>query len=150
MLAEKPTYNVMKKTNNKSTGEKAKKSTSKKADYIVKEQNYTIGKRKCFMYKTTRIEVNNNEQESESLEQQMRRARSNKEPIKATARLTYNDRKDGVLPQHDIRQDRFEIAMMATDKIHATKAAQRMGMDFPETYNADGTMKTPTEPQGEA
>lgn len=91
--------------------------------------------------------------ESESLEEQMKRARSNKEPIKATARLTYNDRKDGVLPQHDIRQDRFEIAMMATDKIHATKAAQRMGADYPEKYNPDGTLKAAqqeTKPQGEA
>lgn len=70
--------------------------------------------------------------ESESLEQQMRRARDNKEPIKATAKITYNDRKDGVLPQHDIRTDRFMIAMMATDKIHATKAAERMAMDFPK------------------
>lgn len=91
--------------------------------------------------------------ESESLEQQMKRARSNKEPIKATARLTYNDRKDGVLPQHDIRQDRFEIAMMATDKIHATQAAKRMGADFPEKYNPDGTLKAATAketPKGEA
>ena len=61
----------------------------------------------------------------------MRRARSNKEPIKATAKITYNDRKDGVLPQHDIRTDRFEIAMRATDKIHATKAAKRQQEDFP-------------------
>lgn len=70
--------------------------------------------------------------ESESLEQQLRRAVSNKEPIKATAKVTYNDRKDGVLPQHDIRTDRFLVAMLATDKIHATKAAERHAIDFPE------------------
>lgn len=70
--------------------------------------------------------------EAESIEQEMRRARSNKEPIKATAKITYNDRKDGVLPQHDIRTDRFMIAMMATDKIHASKAAERQAMDFPK------------------
>lgn len=84
--------------------------------------------------------------ESESLEQQMRRARDNKEPIKATAKITYNDRKDGVLPQHDIRTDRFMIAMMATDRIHATKAAERQAMDFPIPKDENGN----PIPQGEA
>lgn len=82
--------------------------------------------------------------EAESIEQEMRRARSNKEPIKATAKITYNDRKDGVLPQHDIRTDRFMIAMMATDKIHASKAAERQAMDFPKDENGN------LLPQGEA
>lgn len=81
-------------------------------------------------YLVSRITVDNL-REDISIEEQMRKARSNKEPIKATAKITYNDRKDGVLPQHDIRTDRFEIAMMATDKIHATKAAERHEMDFP-------------------
>lgn len=61
----------------------------------------------------------------------MRKAIAGKEPIQATAKVTYNDRKDGVLPQHDIRTDRFEVAMLATDKIHASQAAARQAMDFP-------------------
>lgn len=69
--------------------------------------------------------------EGKSIEEQMRQALTNKEPIVATAKLTYNDRKDGVLPQHDIRTDRFELATLATDKIHATKAAERQAMDYP-------------------
>lgn len=64
-----------------------------------------------------------------SIEEQMRKAMSGNEPIQATAKVTYNDRKDGVLPQHDIRTDRFEVAMMATDRIHATQAAARRGAD---------------------
>lgn len=67
--------------------------------------------------------------EGESLEEFLRRAKNSKEPIQATAKITYNDRKDGVLPQHDIRTDRFEIAMMATDRIHASQAAARSALD---------------------
>lgn len=99
--------------------------------------------KKDFVYPIGRISTNFLT-EDESIEQQMRRARSNKEPIKATAKITYNDRKDGVLPQHDIRTDRFMIAMMATDKIHATKAAERQAIDFPK--DEDGNII----PQGEA
>lgn len=81
-------------------------------------------------YNTTQIEVVGVQREGESIEEMLRRALINKEPIKGQAKLTYNDRKDGVLPQHDIRTDRFEVAMLATDKIHATEAAKRQEMDY--------------------
>ena len=71
-------------------------------------------------------------QDGQSIEQFIRKARAGGEPIQATAKITYNDRKDGVLPQHDIRADRFEIALLATDKIHASEAAKRNSMDFGE------------------
>lgn len=80
----------------------------------------------------TQIETRGIAREAKSIEEEMRAAVNGKEPIKATAKVTYNERKDGVLPQHDIRTDRFEMAMLATDKIHATKAAERHKMDFPE------------------
>lgn len=82
---------------------------------------------------------------ADSIEQEMRRARSNKEPIKATAKITYNDRKEGVLPQHDIRTDRFEIALMATDKIHASKYAERQSLDFPVVDENGEPIITPGE-----
>lgn len=75
-------------------------------------------------------------QEGQSIEQFIRKARAGGEPIQATAKITYNDRKDGVLPQHDIRSDRFEIALSATDKIHASEAAKRNSMDFGEMAKA--------------
>lgn len=81
--------------------------------------------------------------EALSIEEEMRKARSNKEPIKATAKITYNDRKDGVLPQHDIRTDRFEIAMLATDKIHASQAAKRQKEDFPVMVDENGNTIDP-------
>lgn len=82
----------------------------------------------------TKIETNV-VREGQSIEEMIRKALTAKEPIKGNAKLTYNDRKDGVLAQHDIRTDRFEIAMMATDKIHASQAAKRHEMDFPTDPN---------------
>lgn len=71
--------------------------------------------------------------EGQSMEEFLRKAMTGNEPIQATAKLTYNDRKDGVLPQHDIRTDRFDMAIMATDKLHATQAAARHMADFGPT-----------------
>lgn len=69
------------------------------------------------------------DKEGESLEEMLRKMVAGKEPIKATANLQYHDRKDGVLPEHDIRSDRFNYAMMAADKMHASTYAQRMQSD---------------------
>jgi len=71
--------------------------------------------------------------EGQSLEEFLRKAMKGTEPIQATAKVTYNDRKDGVLPQHDIRTDRFDMALMQTDKLHATQAAARHTADFGPT-----------------
>ena len=71
--------------------------------------------------------------QGQRLEEFLRKAMAGNEPIQATAKITYNDRKDGVLPQHDIRTDRFDLALMATDKVHATQAAARHTADFGPT-----------------
>lgn len=80
--------------------------------------------------KPSRINTRGILRQGQSLEEFLRKAMIGKEPIQATAKLTYNDRKDGVLPQHDVRTDRFDLAMMETDKIHASKAAMRKMQDF--------------------
>lgn len=36
----------------------------------------------------------------------------------------YTEKKDGVLPEHDIRTDRFEVAIEAIDKINQSMANQ--------------------------
>lgn len=76
------------------------------------------------------IKVHGITREGQSMEEFLRKAMQGNEPIEATAKLTYNDRKDGVLPQHDIRTDRFDLALQATDKLHATQAAARHRADF--------------------
>lgn len=36
----------------------------------------------------------------------------------------YTEKKDGVMPEYDIRTDRFEVAIEAIDKINKIKASQ--------------------------
>lgn len=38
--------------------------------------------------------------------------------------IIYTEKKDGVLPEYDIRTDRFEVAIDALDKINQSAAAQ--------------------------
>lgn len=85
--------------------------------------------KKGIIFPKSRIEVVQQYRECETIEEMLKRAIYNNEPIKATAKVTYNDRKDGVLPQHDIRQDRFEIARTQSDKVHASQYAKRMKQD---------------------
>lgn len=99
----------------------------------------------------SRFKVSGILREGQSLEEFLRKATQGQEPIEATAKLTYNDRKDGVLPQHDIRTDRFELAMMQTDKIHASQAAARQKQDFPEpAQEIVKAAQEGTKPAGEA
>ena len=88
--------------------------------------------------------------EGQSIEEQMRIALKSGEPINATARIEYSERAEGVLPQFDIRTDRFEYARMATDKVHATSYASRMAKDgFIQDNNGKWVKPTP-QPEGEA
>lgn len=62
----------------------------------------------------------------ESLEDKVRRIIDNKEPIEQISPIIYTERKDGVLPQYDIRTDRFEVAQNAMSRVAATRVAKRM------------------------
>lgn len=67
----------------------------------------------------------NNSYEGESLERKMERVMANNEPIDQTAPMIYTERKDGVHKECDIRTDRFDVALDATDKITMTNRAKR-------------------------
>ena len=101
-------------------------------------------------HKPTDIKTKGVLRDGQSLEEFLRKAMAGKEPIQATAKITYNDRKDGVLPQHDIRTDRWDLAMMQTDKIHASEAARRHGQDFPEPVEIAAAAVKGEHPVGEA
>lgn len=60
----------------------------------------------------------------ESIEEMIRRCTETNEPIEASAPMIYTDKDDGVLPQYDIRADRFDIALDAIDKYNASEAAK--------------------------
>ena len=54
---------------------------------------------------------------------------NNGEPISDGAPVIYTERKDGVLPEYNIRTDRMEIAVEGMDKVaksHTAKREERM------------------------
>lgn len=67
----------------------------------------------------------NDSYKGETIEQKINRIVNNKEPIKDGAPIIYTDRKNGVEPQYDIRTDRFEVAVEATDKAAKAQMARR-------------------------
>ena len=66
---------------------------------------------------------------------------SNNEPITDGAPLIYADREEGVAPAYDIRTDRFELAVEATDyvtKSHLAQREQRAAAKVVEMKKAEG------------
>lgn len=55
----------------------------------------------------------------------MERAMTTNEPIENTAPMTYTERKDGVHAEHDIRTDRWNVALDAIDKAQRSNMAMR-------------------------
>lgn len=61
----------------------------------------------------------------------------------------YTEKKDGVMPEYDIRTDRFEVALEAIDKINAStadKVAKSKGKTETEIEKDSGP-KEKTEPE---
>lgn len=63
--------------------------------------------------------------EGETIEQKVNRIVNNNEPITDGAPIIFTERKDGVLPEYDIRTDRWDIAITAMDKVNTDKIARR-------------------------
>lgn len=62
----------------------------------------------------------------ETIEQKLRRITNNKEPITdGGSQPIYSERKDGVLPEYNIRTDRMEAALDAMDYIQRSNIAKR-------------------------
>lgn len=70
------------------------------------------------------IEINETT-EGESIEEKVNRILNNKEGITDGAPIIHTERKDGVKEAYNIRTDRWEIAVEATDKIAKQKAHDR-------------------------
>lgn len=78
-----------------------------------------------YKFKNSRnIRVNNSLQ-GETIEQKMERIINNKEPIKDGAPLIFTERKEGVKASTNVRTDRWEVAIEATDKIAKSYTAKR-------------------------
>ena len=61
----------------------------------------------------------------ETIEEKVERVVNNGEPIEDGAPNVYMERKHGVLAEHDIRTDRWEVAADAMDAVQKSTKAQR-------------------------
>lgn len=67
----------------------------------------------------------NKSYEGETIEAKVRRIINNKEKITDGATQVYTDRKEGVLRETNIRTDRFDVALEATDNLTRSYRAKR-------------------------
>lgn len=74
----------------------------------------------------------NNSIEGETIEIKVQRIMNNNDAISDGAPIIYTERKDGVVPEYDIRSDRFEMAIEAMDKLHTDHLAKRMERHTPK------------------
>lgn len=77
----------------------------------------------------------------ESLEDKVRRVTDSKEPIEEIAPMIYGERKDGVLPETNIRTDKWDVAQQAMTTIAdgvREKRKERMNTK-PDTATATGS-----------
>jgi hypothetical protein len=85
------------------------------------------------MYKRNKTPITsiivNNGFEGETLEEKIERIVNNREPIKDGAPLLYTERKEGVRPEHDIRSDRWDIAIDMSDAVSKDTVAKRTKME---------------------
>jgi len=77
--------------------------------------------------------------DGEPIERRVERIMNNKEPISDGAPLIYTERKDGVDPLHNIRTDRFDLALESTDKITQMALAKRA--EFQQTQETNTTQQ---------
>ena len=76
-------------------------------------------------YKTRYLMSGNSKgTEGETIETKVARIVQNKEPITDGAPMIYTEKEQGVLPEYDIRTDKWEIAQNAMDVVHATNIAK--------------------------
>lgn len=81
--------------------------------------------------------------EAESIEEKLRRLAVSGEPVKETVGMIYTRRRDGVLPQYDIRTDRFEVIQNGMDTMTRSAIANRD--NNPSTTNINTNNDTPKE-----
>lgn len=97
--------------------------------------------RKVSIKNKTELKVNKS-YEGEPLEHTLARITTTKEPIEATSPQMYTERSQGVLPETDIRTDRWEIAREAMDKVHKTQIAKRTESFKKEEKPSESTQAT--------
>lgn len=77
--------------------------------------------------------------EGELIETKVKRITVNKEPIKDGAPLVYTEKKDGVLPQFNIRTDKWDLVLDKMEAGNRQKLLKAKGIEPDKT-------DTPTKP----
>lgn len=83
--------------------------------------------------------------QGESIETKVSKLIENNEPITDGAPIIYTEKKDGVLPQYDIRTDKWDIAQSAMDLANASKIAKSKGMKKPDDNQQQTGQQQSTE-----
>lgn len=78
----------------------------------------------------------------ETIETKVERVTANNEPITDGAEIVYTEKKNGVMPEYNVRTDKWEIAQEAMDKVHASKIAQSKSYANPEPKKDEQTAPT--------
>lgn len=73
--------------------------------------------------------------EGHTIEHDIRMMINNKEPITGTAEIVYTERKDGVLPQYNIRTDKMEMFAEGMDKVSELHGMQREARHGERNYH---------------
>ena len=72
----------------------------------------------------TTIEINE-DYEGERIEEKVERIMTNNEPISDGAPLIYTERKDGIMPEYNVKTDRWDVAIDAMDYVSKSQLAKR-------------------------
>ena len=88
-------------------------------------------------YRSTGLSINNST-EGQTMEQKIERIVENNEPITDRSDVIYTERKAGVLPEYNIRTDRFDLAIEAGDKITKSYIARREDFHNPKPTEGEG------------
>lgn len=113
---------------------------------MTTETNITKKTRKPIYVIETQLRKTPTEK-GESIEEMLRRMTTNKEPIPENVPPIYTPEKEGILPEYDIRADRFDVAMQAGDKFAASEAAKSSdtGLAFETEETNQNTKQTNNE-----
>lgn len=72
--------------------------------------------------------------EGEQIEEKVRRIVNNNEPITDGAPIIFTEKKDGVLPEYNIRTDRWDVALDAMNKMEMARKARKEIEIKPEDF----------------
>ena len=92
-------------------------------------------------YVTMNLLVNYDIKDDNSIEREIEKAETTKQPIETSSPTIYTPRKDGVRPEYDIRTDRWDIAYNAMNKVSASYRAKRAENINPSAEGSDNNTK---------